>query len=159
MPIRFTCPSCGKVLKIPDEKIGVKLSCPGCKTGFKVPASKSAPEQPVVASSGQKPPSGKASAPRPAPNQDEDEDTEAPKGDVLPSDPPKSPGLMCVLSLLIPGLGQILLGQTVKGIVMIVVTAATCGLCGLMYVIAPIDAYKIAKKLQEGNPVGNWQFF
>lgn len=35
---------------------------------------------------------------------------------VYPSEPPKDPVMMCVLSVLLVGLGQILLGQTAKGI-------------------------------------------
>ena len=52
-------------------------------------------------------------------------------GTVQPSDPPKDPAIMCILSVLIVGLGQIILGQTAKGITMlnecvIILTAGTC---------------------------------
>jgi len=88
-------------------------------------------------------------------------------GMVHPSEQPKDPVLMGVLSALIPGLGQIILGQTAKGIVMLVVaTFLTVGTCGwglllypLNWVVSGLDAYKIATKLKQGNPVGGWDFF
>ncbi len=84
---------------------------------------------------------------------------------VLPSHPPKNPLLMGFLTgCCITGLGQIILGQTVKGIVLlvgsIVLYVATSGLGFLL--VAPllaVDAYLIAKKLEAGNPVGEWEFF
>ena len=74
---------------------------------------------------------------------------------------------MCILSVLIVGLGQIILGQTAKGITMlmvvIILTAGTCGygllLAPIIWVISGLDAYKIANKLKQGNPVGAWDFF
>lgn len=41
---------------------------------------------------------------------------------IFPIDPPKNPILMAVLSVLLVGLGQILLGQTAKGITILVGT-------------------------------------
>ena len=90
---------------------------------------------------------------------------------ILPSASPKDPILMGVLSFFIAWLGQILIGQVTKGIVMLLVTPflfgifviATLGM-GLavlpfLNLIAAIDAYMLAKKLKEGRAIGKWEFF
>lgn len=75
----------------------------------------------------------------------------------MPASPPKDPIVALLLSLfLLGGTGQIFLGQTTKGIVLIVATICTCGLAGIL---GAIDAYMIAKRLQEGNSVNKWEFF
>ncbi len=90
---------------------------------------------------------------------------------VYPSDPPKDPVMMCVLSVLLVGLGQILLGQTAKGITLLVsvifggciIGVLTLGfgliLVPVIWLVSGIDAYKIASKLKEGTPVRKWEFF
>lgn len=86
-------------------------------------------------------------------------------GMVQPSDPPKDPVLMGILSgCVIAGLGQIILGQVTKGVVILlgsmVLAALTAGLS--IFVTWPaggIDAYRIAKKLKDGRSVGQWEFF
>jgi TM2 domain-containing membrane protein YozV len=87
---------------------------------------------------------------------------------VHPSDPPKDPVLMCILSGLFVGLGQIVMGQTAKGIVMILfaifaglpLALVTLGLSiPGFWAVAAVDAYKIANKLKQGTPVGAWEFF
>ena len=83
---------------------------------------------------------------------------------VMPSDPPRDPTVMAILSFLIPGLGQIILGQTVKGIVLFAVylgagfVTACIGSLPVL-VVAIIDAYQIAVKLRNGQPVKQWEFF
>ena len=37
MSIRFACSACGKVLRAPDDKAGVKVTCPGCKAILQIP--------------------------------------------------------------------------------------------------------------------------
>jgi len=83
---------------------------------------------------------------------------------ICPKNPPTEPAVACLLSFLIVGLGQIILGQTQKGLVMLlaafVLGAVTFG--GVWVVTLPIsmiDAYLIAKKLKQGNSVGEWEFF
>lgn len=87
------------------------------------------------------------------------------KGLIFPSNPRKSPILMAILSgCCITGLGQIILGQTLKGITLLVgsviLLVGTAGF-GLLiaYPLIAIDAYLIAKKLEAGNPVDEWEFF
>jgi hypothetical protein len=81
---------------------------------------------------------------------------------ISPSDPPKDPILMAILSgCTIPWLGQILLGQKKKGIVMMIVTVvAACLIVGIfLWPVAALDAYFIGKKLKEGKTVREWEFF
>ena len=90
---------------------------------------------------------------------------------VLPSDPPRDPTLMAILSLVIPGLGQIVLGQNIKGLAFLaaclglsVVTCYGGGVFTMLLlvaadVVAIIDAYQIGQKLQQGRPVAQWEFF
>lgn len=84
---------------------------------------------------------------------------------IAASDPPKDPVLMGVLSgCCIVGLGHIILGQTIKGIVMLlagmVLAVLTGGVSALViWPAGGIDAYLIAKKLKEGKTVGQWEFF
>jgi hypothetical protein len=82
---------------------------------------------------------------------------------VFPTHPPKDPTLMAILSLLVPGLGQMVLGQTAKGIVLLVaglVLGATTCFGGLViWGVAVVDAYQIGKKLQSRRPVAQWEFF
>ena len=72
---------------------------------------------------------------------------------------------MAVLSgCCIAGLGQIILGQVAKGIVILlgsmVIGALTMGISILVtWPAGAVDAYMIAKKLKEGHTVGQWEFF
>jgi TM2 domain-containing membrane protein YozV len=66
--------------------------------------------------------------------------------------------LAIVLSIVTPGLGHIILGQPLKGIVIL---AAVLGSCGVGYVICAlvaIDAYLVAKVRKE-REVGPWEVF
>ncbi|MGO8748919.1 MAG: hypothetical protein ACLQNE_23385 [Thermoguttaceae bacterium] len=72
--------------------------------------------------------------------------------------------MACLLSLVIVGLGQMLLGQTIKGVVMLIAAMVlgvlTVGLAiVVVWPVSAIDAYMIAKKLREGKSVGEWEFF
>jgi len=84
---------------------------------------------------------------------------------VVASDPPKDPLLMALLSgCCLAFLGQLILGQKTKGIVMMIVSAFICVLTLgvgilILYPVAAIDAYLIAKKLKNGQAVGQWEFF
>lgn len=75
-----------------------------------------------------------------------------------------NPAIMGILSFLLVGLGQIIMGQTAKGIVMligaIILGIFTFGLSALLTTpISIIDAILIAKKKQQGKPIGDWEFF
>ena len=72
----------------------------------------------------------------------------------------KSAGTATLLSCLIVGLGQIYLGQVLKGIVMILLCIVTGGAAALpLWIVGMIDANKIGKKLEAGQSVGEWEFF
>ena len=83
---------------------------------------------------------------------------------VYPTDPPKSPILACILSLLLVGLGQMYLGQIAKGLVIlagsVTIAVITFGLSIIpIYLIVMVDAYNIGKKLESGKSVGKWEWF
>ena len=70
-----------------------------------------------------------------------------------------SPLIAGILSIFLPGVGQMYAGQTLKGFVLLVVAFFTVGLCGLLNLVAAFDAYKIAQRRTLGEPVSDWQFF
>lgn len=75
-----------------------------------------------------------------------------------------NPAIMGLLSFLITGLGQMVMGQVAKGIVMligsIILAFFTLGLSSIITIaISIIDAVLIAKKKQQGRQVGEWEFF
>ncbi len=81
---------------------------------------------------------------------------------IQPSDPPKNPIVALLLSLILfGGVGQLYLGQTKKGIILIVGTLVlSCIGIGLVIpILGAIDAYMIADKLQKGSSVGDMQWF
>ena len=70
-----------------------------------------------------------------------------------------SGGLAAVISLFLPGAGQIYLGQTVKGGVMLVLALVSCGCFGLINLIAAADAWMLASKRNQGKQLGDWEMF
>lgn len=49
-----------------------------------------------------------------------------------------------VINAFLPGVGQMMLGQTTKGIVILAISFFTCGGAGLLWVAVLIDAYLVA---------------
>jgi len=81
---------------------------------------------------------------------------------IQPSDPPKNPIVAAVLSfILLGGVGQIYLGQTKKGIIIMVVTLilSCIGIGLITWIVGVIDAYIMADKLQKGEAIGDMQWF
>jgi TM2 domain-containing membrane protein YozV len=81
---------------------------------------------------------------------------------IEPSDPPKNSILAAVLSfLLLGGVGQIYLGQTKKGIILIVATLLLIciGIGFIIPLIGTVDAYLMAEKLKNGQSIGDMQWF
>lgn len=74
--------------------------------------------------------------------------------DALPN-----PGIAALISLLVPGAGQIYAGQTTKGVVLVIVAFGTCFGGGILNVLAAVDALLIAQRKARGETVGDWQFF
>lgn len=63
-----------------------------------------------------------------------------------------------VVSLFLPGVGHMMLGQTTKGIVVLIGSFVTCYGGGLVWIAVLLDCYLVAmtKKYRE---VGEWEFF
>jgi TM2 domain-containing membrane protein YozV len=81
---------------------------------------------------------------------------------IHPSDPPKNAIIAAVLSLLLfGGVGQMYLGQTKKGVIIIVasILLACVGIGFLIPFIGAVDAYMMAEKLQKGESIGDMQWF
>ena len=92
---------------------------------------------------------------------------------IEPKVPPMEPILAALLSVIVLGLGQIILGQAGKGIALLAgsVLVSTvlligglliffpCCLLPFVPIIPAVDAFLIAKKLKEGQSVGEWDFF
>ena len=79
------------------------------------------------------------------------------------------PGVCAVLSFVVPGIGQILCGQVVKGIVLLIAAYVSVayprllfGLPGFLLlvgkVLVAIDAYNIARRRRAGRRVGDWEW-
>jgi hypothetical protein len=67
-------------------------------------------------------------------------------------------------SCCVAGLGQILVGQIGKGLVLMLVCVVVAFVTGgtgvvIMWPLMGIDAYMVAKRQVEGKPVGPWEFF
>ncbi|WP_017184873.1 hypothetical protein [Alkalibacillus haloalkaliphilus] len=76
----------------------------------------------------------------------------------------KSPILALILSALVVGLGQLYVGQGLKGIVLfgvwVLATIATAGMAMfVIWIINLVDAYQIANKVNQGKHVEEWEFF
>ena len=86
-------------------------------------------------------------------------------GTVQPSQPPKSPAVAALLSLvLFGGAGQIWLGQWKKGLFLIALSAVllwlTAGIWGwFLFPVGAIDAHYIGSKLRAGTPVREFEWF
>lgn len=70
---------------------------------------------------------------------------------------------MAILSLIIPWLGQLLMGQTTKAIVLFIATVLSALMAQkdawVIWIVAPVDAYWLAKRLRAGKAIGRWDFF
>ena len=81
---------------------------------------------------------------------------------IQPSDPPKNAIIAALLSfILLGGVGQIYLGQTKKGIIIVVVTLllSCIGIGLITWIVGVVDAYIMADKLQKGEAIGDMQWF
>lgn len=63
-----------------------------------------------------------------------------------------------VLSVIFPGVGHIVLGQTMKGIAIIAAVVLSCGVGYLVSLVIAADALCIARVKKE-RPVGDWEIF
>src|SRR5262245_18961568 len=66
--------------------------------------------------------------------------------------------LAVILSVLAPGIGHIVLGQVMKGIVILALVIATCGVGYIISAIIALDAFMVAR-VRRVRQVGDWEFF
>ena len=81
---------------------------------------------------------------------------------IQPSNPPKNSIIAAILSLLLlGGVDQIYLGQTKKGIIIIVASIIlSCVGIGLVIpILGAVDAYMLSEKLKNGESIGDMQWF
>lgn len=83
----------------------------------------------------------------------------APAPVATPTTSGTDPVLAAILSLLLPGVGQLIIGQTAKGALLLAIGLLSCGMGGVLNVVAAIDAYLIAGRLRRGETIQDWQFF
>jgi TM2 domain-containing membrane protein YozV len=70
---------------------------------------------------------------------------------------PPSPTRCAIASLLLPGLGQIWLGQRVKGTLILLFFPLVCCGLGLGNLLAAIDAWSLARKVASGAEIGPYE--
>ena len=66
--------------------------------------------------------------------------------------------LALALSLFVPGVGHMMLGQVPKGLAILAATYLSCGMGYLVSVIIVLDAYMVAMARKQ-RPVDDWEFF
>lgn len=69
------------------------------------------------------------------------------------------PVLAAIVSFFLPGAGQLWCGQALKGLALLVAAFFTLSGCGVLSVLAAVDAYLIAQRKRRGETVGDWQMF
>ena len=63
-----------------------------------------------------------------------------------------------VINFIFPGVGQMILGQPMKGLVMLIASFMTCGGLGFLWLVAVVDAYLCALAAKH-RPLEDWEFF
>ena len=72
-------------------------------------------------------------------------------------DVPPSPFLCALASAVWPGAGQLWLGQSVKGKVIMAGAVVTCCGFGLFNLLAAVDAWSLARKRNRGEDIGPYE--
>jgi hypothetical protein len=63
-----------------------------------------------------------------------------------------------VLAVLAPGLGHVILGQVMKGLVIMAMVIASCGVGYVVSAIIALDTYMVARA-KKVRAVGDWETF
>lgn len=77
----------------------------------------------------------------------------------------RDPLFMAFLSgCCLPGVGQLLMGQVMKGLIVFVLTIILAFMSGgisslVLFPLAGIDAFLLADKIKNGKRIGSWEFF
>ncbi len=75
-----------------------------------------------------------------------------------------SPGLdgtdlvAIILSVFAPGIGHVILGQKLKGLVILGLVIASCGVGYIVSALVALDAYCVART-RKSREVGDWEIF
>jgi hypothetical protein len=77
----------------------------------------------------------------------------------LPETDAPPPAIAALASFLFPGIGQLVCTQTAKGVTLLIMGLLSCNCFGLLSILSAIDAFLIAQKLHDGQPVDDWEFF
>lgn len=83
---------------------------------------------------------------------------------VWPKPPSQTKRSGVLLSFLLPGLGQLYLGQTAKGfstmVATIILSILTYGVAGfVLWIAGMVDTNKLQNTLKVGQPIKQWEFF
>jgi len=83
---------------------------------------------------------------------------------VWPRPPSQRKRSGVLLSFLLPGLGQLYLGQTAKGfstmVATIILSILTYGVAGfVLWIAGMVDTNKLQNTLKAGQPIRKWEFF
>lgn len=85
--------------------------------------------------------------------------------DALPSPTLSTPSelggtdvLAIIISVLAPGLGHVILGQVAKGLLIMALVIASCGVGYIVSAIVALDAFLVAKARRR-RAVGLWETF
>jgi TM2 domain-containing membrane protein YozV len=66
--------------------------------------------------------------------------------------------LAVILSVIAPGVGHIVLGQVLKGVVILALVVASCGVGYVVSAIIALDAFMVARA-RRVRKVGDWEIF
>lgn len=66
--------------------------------------------------------------------------------------------LAVVVSVLAPGLGHVILGQVMKGLVIMALVIGSCGVGYIVSAIIALDTYMVARA-RKVREVGDWETF
>lgn len=138
-PLNVQCPHCGGQIQFLPQFAGQVVACPTCNGHLQMPNA-TAGHHPHFASNS--------------------------RGGNLIQPTPNSldPSLSILFSILLPGITQLVLGQTVKGLVLLfgtIIIAITTVCIGYLILapLAAVDGYKLAQKLKNGQAIGEWEWF
>lgn len=112
-------------------------------------------QPPPAGTAQQQPPPGQAMHQTPG------QSMQQPPGNQLQSTKPKLDNddiVPLILSAFFPGVGHMMLGQTTKGIVVLLAAIFTCGFGGLLNLAVILDCYLVAMT-RKYRQLDDWEFF
>lgn len=121
LTLSFSCPACGARIKAPIAKAGRAASCPKCREPLTVPRPAGSGDLAVPSHDSPVP----VTAVRPVPPLVSSQPALIVQQTINVTPPQRkwSPGVAALLSVLLPGLGQMYKGQLVNGLAWLILTA------------------------------------